>query len=66
VRTDLGTTPRVKYFFIDLPATATLKQSVRLADHRWAIEQQYQELKTGLLLDYFKGRSYPGWQNHVA
>ena len=63
---DLGTTPRTKFFFINLPATASLKQLVRLAHHRWAIEQQYQELKTELGFDHFEGRSYPGWQRHVV
>jgi SRSO17 transposase len=63
---DLGATPRTKYFFINLPATASLKQLVRLAHQRWAIEQQYQELKTELGFDHFEGRSYPGWQHHVV
>jgi SRSO17 transposase len=63
---DLGLTPRIKYFFVSLPATASLKQLVRLAHQRWAIEQQYQELKTELGLDHFEGRSYPGWQHHVV
>lgn len=63
---DLGTTPRTKYFFIALPATASLRQLVRLAHQRWAIEQQYQELKTELGFDHFEGRSYPGWQHHVV
>jgi SRSO17 transposase len=63
---DLGLTPRIKYFFVSLPATASLAQLVRLAHQRWAIEQQYQELKTELGLDHFEGRSYPGWQHHVV
>jgi SRSO17 transposase len=63
---DLGATPRIKYFFINLPATASLRQLVRLAHQRWAIEQQYQELKTELGLDHFEGRSFPGWQHHVV
>lgn len=63
---DLGLTPRIKYFFVHLPATASLKQLVHLAHQRWAIEQQYQELKTELGLDHFEGRSYPGWQHHVV
>lgn len=61
-----GTTPRVKYYFVDLPATASLRALVTLAHQRWAIEQQYQELKTELGLDHFEGRSYPGWQHHVV
>jgi SRSO17 transposase len=63
---DLGATPRTKYFFINLPTTASVKQLVRLAHQRWAIEQQYQELKTELGLDHFEGRSYPGWHHHVV
>jgi SRSO17 transposase len=43
-----------------------VKQLVRLAHQRWAIEQQYQELKTELRFDHFEGRSYPGWQHHVV
>ena len=35
---------------------------VHLAHQRWAIEQQYQELKDELGLDHFEGRSLPGWQ----
>jgi SRSO17 transposase len=63
---DLGLTPRIKYFFVHLPATASLIQLVRLAHQRWAIEQQYMELKTELGLDHFEGRSYPGWHHHVV
>jgi SRSO17 transposase len=63
---DLGLTPRIKYFFVHLPATASLTHLVRLAHQRWAIEQQYMELKTELGLDHFEGRSYPGWHHHVV
>jgi hypothetical protein len=44
----------------------SLSRLVRLAHQRWAIEQQYQELKTELGFDHFEGRSYPGWQHHVV
>lgn len=60
-----GATPRVKTYFVNLPATASLRALVRLAHHRWAIEQQYQELKDELGLDHFEGRSWPGWNRHV-
>jgi SRSO17 transposase len=43
-----------------------LKTLVRLVHHRWAIEQQYQELKSELGLDHFEGRSFPGWHRHAA
>ena len=63
---DLGSTPRTKYYLVDLPSTTPLKTLVRLAHQRWAIEQQYQELKDELGLDHFEGRSLPGWQRHVV
>jgi SRSO17 transposase len=63
---DLGATPRTKYYLVDLPATASLRALVHLAHQRWAIEQQYQELKDELGLDHFEGRSLPGWQRHVV
>jgi SRSO17 transposase len=57
---------RLRCYFIHLPATASLRQLVVFAHQRWAIEQQYQELKTELGLDHFEGRTYPGWQHHVV
>jgi SRSO17 transposase len=63
---DLGTTPRTKTYLVDLPATASLRSLVRLAHHRWAIEQQYEELKDELGLDHFEGRSFAGWHRHVV
>jgi SRSO17 transposase len=63
---DLGSTPRIKAYLVDLPATASLPSLVRLAHHRWAIEQQYEELKDELGLDHFEGRSFVGWHRHVV
>src|SRR5215211_5914419 len=57
---------RVRYYLVDLPPTASLRALVHLAHQRWAIEQQYQELKDELGLDHFEGRSLPGWQRHVV
>jgi len=63
---DLGPTPRTKYYLVHLPITASLDDLVQLAHQRWAIEQQYQELKDELGFDHFEGRSLPGWQRHAA
>jgi SRSO17 transposase len=63
---DVGATPRTKYYFVNLPPTASLAQIVRLAHQRWAIEQQYQDLKTELGLDHFEGRTFGGWHHHVV
>lgn len=63
---DLGDSPRTKWYFVNLPSTASLRQLVRLTHQRWAIEQQYQDLKTELGLDHFEGRTFPGWHHHVV
>jgi len=57
---------RRRYYLVDLPPTASLRALVRLAHQRWAIEQQYQELKDEIGLDHFEGRTLPGWQRHVV
>jgi SRSO17 transposase len=62
----LGADGRSKYYLVNLPPTAALRTLVRLAHQRWAIEQQYQELKDELGLDHFEGRTLPGWERHVA
>lgn len=62
----VGRTKIAKYFFIHLPATTSLRRLVYLAHQRWAIEQQYQDLKDELGLDHFEGRSYLGWTRHVV
>jgi SRSO17 transposase len=55
-----------RYYFSNLPVTASVTQLARLAHQRWAIEQQYQDLKSDLGLDHFEGRTYPGWHHHVV
>jgi SRSO17 transposase len=57
---------RTRYYLVDLPPTAAVRELVRLTHQRWAIEQQYQELKDEIGLDHFEGRTLPGWQRHVV
>ena len=54
------------YWLSNLPADTPLKELVRLAKIRWRIEHDYRELKDGLGLDHFEGRSYIGWHRHVT
>jgi len=55
-----------KGYISNLPPTTQLRTLVRAAHQRWAIEQQYQQLKEELGLDHFEGRSFPGWHRHVV
>jgi SRSO17 transposase len=54
------------YYFSNLPETTPLRQLAVTARSRWAIEQQYSDLKTELGLGHFEGRSYPGWGHHAV
>jgi SRSO17 transposase len=54
------------YWLSTLPPDTPLPELVRLAKIRWRIEHDYRELKTGLGLDHFEGRSYTGWHRHVT
>jgi SRSO17 transposase len=63
---EAGRQRRLKYYVVNLPPSASLRALVRLTHQRWAIEQQYQELKSELGLDHFEGRTWPGWQHHAV
>jgi SRSO17 transposase len=55
-----------KFYFSTLPASASLKQLIRLARLRWRVERDYQELKGELGLDHFEGRTWRGFHHHAA
>ena len=54
------------YWLSTLPKDTPLEELVRLAKIRWRAEHDYRELKTGLGLDHFEGRSFTGWHRHVT
>lgn len=61
-----GEAEPVKYWLSNLPQETALEELVRLAKLRWRIELDYRELKDGLGLDHFEGRSFRGWHHHVT
>lgn len=56
----------VKYWLSNMDTRTPLKTLVRLAKIRWRVEHDYRELKTGLGIDHFEGRSFTGWHRHVT
>jgi SRSO17 transposase len=54
------------YWLSTLPADSPIEELVRLAKIRWRTGHDYRELKTGLGLAHFEGRSYLGWHRHVT
>ncbi|CAM5709856.1 Transposase OS=Streptomyces griseorubiginosus OX=67304 GN=AQJ54_42880 PE=4 SV=1 [Streptomyces griseorubiginosus] len=54
------------YWMSNLPATTPIADLVRFAKMRWRVEHDYRELKHGLGLDHFEGRTWRGWHHHVT
>jgi SRSO17 transposase len=56
----------VTFWLSSQPAGTHPTDLIRYAKIRWRIEHDYRELKTGLGLDHFEGRSWIGWHRHVT
>jgi SRSO17 transposase len=56
----------VKYWLSNLSADTSLQELIRLGKIRWRIEHDYRELKTGLGIDHYEGRTWTGWNRHVT
>jgi SRSO17 transposase len=56
----------VTYWLSSQPDDTDPADLIRYAKIRWRIEHDYRELKTGLGLDHFEGRSWTGWHRHVT
>ncbi|MFI1295101.1 IS701 family transposase [Streptomyces noursei] len=54
------------YWLTSLPADTALRHLVRMAKIRWRIEHDYREMKHGLGLDHFEGRTWRGWHHHIT
>ena len=54
------------YWLSTLAEDTPIAELVRLGKIRWRIEHDYRELKHGLGLDHFEGRTWLGWHHHVT
>jgi SRSO17 transposase len=61
-----GAPEPIKYWLSNLPARIPKRTLVRWAKLRWRIEHDYREVKTGLGLDHYEGRTWQGWHHHVT
>jgi SRSO17 transposase len=62
----VGEKAPTEYWLTNLPEGTSTRRLVRLAKMRWRIEHDYREMKHGLGLDHFEGRTWRGWHHHVA
>ncbi len=61
-----GAAEPTDYWLSTLGEDTALDELVRLAKTDKRIEHDYRELKHGLGLDHFEGRTWIGWHHHVT
>jgi SRSO17 transposase len=61
-----GMAAPTKYWCSNLPAGVSWRRLVRLAQLRWRVAQNYQQLKEEVGLDHYEGRGWQGWHHHVT
>jgi SRSO17 transposase len=61
-----GNMQALQHQMTNLPATTLTADLVRWAKMRWRIEHDCRELKHGLGLDHFEGRTWRGRHHHVT
>lgn len=54
------------FFLTTLRRRMSKEKIVRILKERWRTEKAYEEMKGGLGLDHYEGRSYPGWNHHIS
>jgi len=55
----------VKYFVGDAPPKTPVGTLLRVGFSRWPIERAFEDQKSGLGLDHYEGRRYPGLKRHL-
>ena len=61
-----GEAEPAKYWLSTLPPNTKLTDLVKMANHRWIIERDYQELKQELGLGHYEGRNWRGFHHHAT
>ena len=54
------------YYLTHAPQGATLKELVRVAGSRWAIEECFEQAKQETGLNEYEVRSWTGWYRHIT
>ncbi|MEU1517675.1 IS701 family transposase [Streptomyces sp. NPDC005811] len=56
----------IAYYLAHTPLQVTVRELVRVAGARWAIEECFQAAKNECGLDQYEVRRYPGWYRHIT
>ena len=60
------TVPERAYYRCAGPAATPLRELIRVAGARWAIEECFQTAKTEVGLDHYQVRRYDAWYRHIT
>ena len=66
VRRSIADPDDLAYYACFSPADATLAELVRVAGHRWIIEDAFKEAKQEVGLDDYQVRRWTGWYRHIT
>jgi SRSO17 transposase len=66
VRRSLTNPTELAYYACYGPAATPLRELVRVAGARWAIEESFQTAKGEVGLDQYQVRRYDGWYRHIT
>ena len=66
VRRSVAKPEELAYYVCYGPAGTTLKELVRVAGTRWAIEECFEEAKGQVGLDQYEVRRWDGWYRHIT
>ncbi|MFC4034605.1 IS701 family transposase [Streptomyces polygonati] len=65
-RRSISKPDEIAYYLAYAPLDATVKELVRIAGTRWAIEECFQAAKNECGLDQYEVRRYVGWYRHIT
>lgn len=66
VRRNLTDPADLAYYLCHGPESTPLRELVRVAGARWAIEETFQTAKGQVGLDHYQVRRYDGWYRHIT
>lgn len=56
----------IAYYVVSAPKKTSLKEAVKVAGTRWAVEESFESGKGEVGLDQYEVRSWDGWYRHIT
>lgn len=65
-RRSISDQTELSYYVVSGPKKSLLKEMVKVAGTRWAIEESFESAKGEVGLDHYEVRSWDGWYRHIT